>query len=63
MGCKVKELRFGLHKCRTPGENLTIHAKILQKLWQTSIIKDTRNKRGIVWTKQAKSCGRFTSFI
>ena len=22
MGCKVKELRFGLHKCRTPGADL-----------------------------------------
>ena len=24
MGCKVKELRFGLHKCRTPEPEETI---------------------------------------
>ena len=24
MGCKVKELRFGLHKCRTPVDKLNI---------------------------------------
>ena len=27
MGCKVKELRFGLHKCRTPGN--VLHRKYL----------------------------------
>lgn len=28
MGCKVKELRFGLHKCRTP---VDIHKKATNK--------------------------------
>ena len=31
MGCKVKELRFGLHKCRTPGQNMRIMGEMSGK--------------------------------
>ena len=31
MGCKVKELRFGLHKCRTPGRKLKKYMNSVSK--------------------------------
>ena len=44
MGCKVKELRFGLHKCRTPES--TKHSKGYKKAFTTTK-KTYKNSKGL----------------
>ena len=48
MGCKVKELRFGLHKCRTP-------------VPRTKFLKNTRSVTGPKSAEKRSRIGRMKS--
>ena len=39
MGCKVKELRFGLHKCRTPVKEANEGHGLKVKPWMKPIFR------------------------